>query len=244
MNRHVLSLRIVLSILCTVASLAGAACSHNTRIGAEANSACSTLRGTEAVTTVTSDLDYWTMSWTSHGLITTAQGKVTSETRQNAPKNSQASILGFVDSSYSSYTVGNASTKYRVRYPVLVSPDGAHIAVGLYLVEGNIEAQTSGLIGILNANDHTLIRTLKLDNTIRALAWSPDSQEIITFESKDVSSIRTAKDAEVAAFGFRAEYNDLFLTIYSLDGQRLCSTEIGNQVPDGNGFVLWKSTGT
>lgn len=118
-----------------------------------------------------------------------------------------------------------------------LSPDGGYRLVSSH--PGASRGFGGRDLYLVETNTGSPVRAFHSLYDIDSVAWSPDSRYFATLERKEVSGVRTFKDLIITIFFSGIRYDDIYLEVYDLEGNDVCSTRIAEELPMAYGNIYW-----
>ncbi len=100
-------------------------------------------------------------------------------------------------------------------------------------------SQSRGTIEIMEYESCKRVSSILSDNSVESLAWSPSGENIVVLEYGNAKTKSGVKDAFAKWIGHRIVYKDIYLILYSANGEKVCEYIVDREVPWPRGAIRW-----
>jgi hypothetical protein len=124
--------------------------------------------------------------------------------------------------------------------PFAVSHNGQMLISSVY--PGEFTYVISKRFAIIDLQNRKLLRVIDGGYLVESLAWSSTDKYFAVLSSQNVTS-QTWKglgDYIMGFFGHPSQYYTLYVDIYNLEGERVCSKLLIEKVLQGRGYIDWE----
>ena len=130
--------------------------------------------------------------------------------------------------------------------PYEISRNGELLIAAIY--RNTFALDPSKIFALIDIKRKRIIRILEAGDFVHSLAWSPDGNYFAVLYSKDVTKKTLKRFLPLNLFadlvGHPISYDTFYLSIYDAAGTLLCTQNIIEKIPIGEGYLDWGIRGT
>ena len=121
--------------------------------------------------------------------------------------------------------------------PYAGSGDGNWFVAGA-LTTGARDVAPMRLV-LLRRDSQAVVRILERNDSVAAVAWSPDSDALVVLSRAERYGKKTLRQWFAAAIGHPIPFAKITLSVFGRDGSLRCSIVPSENLPYGDGYVRW-----
>lgn len=126
--------------------------------------------------------------------------------------------------------------------PFEISRNGELLIAAIY--RNTVALFPSKIFALVDIKRKRIIRILEAGDYVHSLAWSPDGNYFAVLYSEDVTKETLKRFLPLNLFadlvGHPISYDTFYLSIYDAAGKLLCTQNIIEKIPIGEGYLDWQ----